>query len=243
MAALAAIAATPTRQLTAAVSFSSLALLAEARELVPDVELDEYTAARLCASEHGRGSPAELACVVDSEVGRAARRHQSLTAVLTGGTGTYGPQGGDRPASTRQHPNLRHLAAARAVLSGELRGIARGATRFFNPKQQDRMHRRWKAGLTSTVHSCSALGVLRAWCFDLPPCRKGRRCCDDGSPPIGNPGTETMAWVGPVDGVDPFRLLLLRPEPAGPELERAFEAAAAVVRQGVEAWALAPKGG
>lgn len=225
MASLATIAAAPLSLLTSSASLDPAVLLPEGRRRVPSLALDEYTAARLCASEEFRGSAAELACIVDVELNRAERRGMSLTESLTGGTGQYGPQGGPRPATTRRNPGIRHLEAARAVLSGELRGIARGAIRFFSPSGQQALFRKFKAGESKHVHSCSALGVLRAWSYDLPRCTKARRCCDDGNPPVANPGRNTQAWVGPIPDVNALRLMLLKRLPAGPEHDAAFEAA------------------
>lgn len=230
--ALARIASASTRRLTRALTLVPAALLGEARRYDPHVDLDELAGARLCASEFGDGSPAELACIVDAAAEMAARKQVSLVAHLTGGLSAFGPEGGKRPASTRQHPTMRHLAAARAVLSGNLRGIARGARRFFSPKQQDRSHRAFKAGRTLHKHTCSALGLLRAWSFDLPRCPGVGRCCGDGNPVASNPGPNLEMWVGPIPGVDALRLMLMRPATAGEEHAAAYAAARAVI-QGV----------
>lgn len=204
-------------------------LLVEARRVDAEVDRDEYTAARLCASEFADGSPAELACIVDTEASRARRKKLTLTAHLTGGTGLYGPQGGKRPASTARNPTLRHLVAARAVLQRDLEGIAKGAVRFFDPKAQELLYRRYVAGKSEHKHTCSALGLLRAWSFDLPPCNGHGRCCGDGEPPVGNPGAHTEAWVGPIAGVDAYHLMLMAPLPVGPAHQAAFDAARAVI--------------
>lgn len=231
MTGLRAIAAAPRGWLTTSTSLDPAALLAEGRTRDPELDEDELALARLVASEHGRGTPAELACIADAELARARAKRMSVLAHLTGGAGKFGPQGGRRPASTRQNANMRHLAAARAVLSGELEGIALGAQRFFSPAGMEKAYRAYKAGRTpGKVHSCSALGLLRAWCFDLPPCTRGRRCCADGQPKAGNPGPNLEGWVGPIPGVDPFELMLMRPMRAGAEHEAAYAAAADIVR-------------
>lgn len=203
-------------------------LLALVRESDLTVTAEEYAAARVCASEYGDGTPAEMACVVDVMLNQARRRGRSLVRHLTRG-GDFGEQGKEgRPASTRLVPNRRHLAVARAVLGGELRGIALDAELFFNARLQEKLHRRWKSGRTKKVHSCSALGLLRAWSFDLPAAN-GRRCGEDGNPPVANPGSRTQGWVGEIPGVDSLALMLLKPMPAGEAHQRAFEAARALI--------------
>jgi hypothetical protein len=234
LAELAAIAAAPARLLTRSASLDPTYLLAEARGSDRDVTLDELTAARLVASEHGRGTPIEMACVVDAELNRATAAGKTLTRHAAP-TGQYGRQEGVRPASTRLNPTLRHLTVARCVLRGQLRGVARGAHRFWNPLQQERSYRDFKAGKVDHPHSCSALGLLRAWSFDLRPCRKGRRCCDDGQPPVGNPGPNTEGWVGPIGGVDAMRLMLMKPMKVGDDHTRAFESARDLIVKGLPA--------
>lgn len=227
---LTSIASASRDRLTRSTTLDPAAQLAEARELVPSVTLDELALARLVASEHGRGTPAELACIADAEVNEARVRRLGIAAHLMGSTGSFGPQGGPRPASTRQNPTMRHLAAARAVLRGDAAGISRGARRFFAPKAQDIAHRMWKAGKSTAKHTCSAIGLLTAWSYDLPPCERGGRCCEDGMPKVGNPGKRTEGWVGQIHGVDPWELLLLRPMSRGPDHEAAYAAALAVLR-------------
>lgn len=209
-------------------------LLAQARRYDPQITLDELTAARLVASEHGSGSFAELTAIIDSELNRAERKGHSLFQSLTY-RGTFGRQGGaaKRPASTRQDPRMRHVMAARAVLSGNARGISRGATLFFNPEQmelQARAYKRWlqsgKQGKKPLVVSCDALTLLEAWCFDLghDPAT-GNRC----PPNRGHRGKNTLAWVGPIDGIDPWRLMLMKPMALGEEHTRAYQAARQVI--------------
>lgn len=178
--------------------------------------------------------------MVDAEVNRANRRKISLTAHLTGRTGLYGPQGGVRPAATRQTSTLRHLAIARAVLSGDAKGIARDAERFFDPKVQDNQHAKYRRELAAMeaegrgetprrVHSCQALGTLKAWSYDLPRCRPFR-CCADGLPPRdADHGPDPDAWVGPIAGVDAYRLMLMRPSSYGADHDRAFAEATEII--------------
>jgi hypothetical protein len=128
---------------------------------------------------------------------------------------------------------MRHLLAARAVLSGEARGIARGATRFFDPSQLDKLHHayaQWVAGGRQgekpMIVSCDALSLLEAWCFDL-----GRDPATTNSYPSSRnrQGNQTQAWVGPIAGIDPWRLMLMKPMAVGEEHRRRYQAAKPVI--------------
>ena len=201
-------------------------LLRQARRYDERITLAELTGARLAASEHASGSFVELACIVDAELNRAERKGRSLHTSLTYND-TFGKQGRKRPASTRRDPRYRHALAARAVTSGDARGISRGATRFFDPLAMERMHRKYKRWLASdrkgkrpSVVSCDALTLLEAWRFDLG--RKGKNRCP---PDRTKYGRHTLAWVGDIPGVDPGRLLLMTPMPAGNEHMRQYASA------------------
>ena len=215
---------------------SPAALLAQARKFDPRITMDELTGARLAASEHASGSDAELACIVDTEVHRAARKNITMYKSLTH-QGTFGKQGRHRPASTRRDPRYRHLLAARAVLSGGLRGIALGATRFFDPVAMEGMHRKYRAwidggrqGKRPAVVSCDALTLLEAWSFDLGRGPSGNRC----PPNRAKRGRHTFAWVGPIAGVDPSRLFLMKPMKLGDEHTRRYQEARAALRRGLK---------
>lgn len=216
------------------------ALLAQARAAArdPSITLDELAGARLAASEYGGGSLVELAAVIDSEVNRAEKAGRSLFDSLTRGAG-FGRQGqgSKRPASTRLDPEFRHLWAARAVLVGMARGIARGAVAFFNPAVMDSTHAAWKAGRGSIPTSCDALGLLELWTFDRP--RLGDAACPFDPARVG---TETRAWVGPIPDVDPWRLMLMKPAKPGAEHFGAYVAARKEIEKGRALVAASQKG-
>lgn len=209
-------------------------LLAQAREFNPGITLDVLAGARLIASEHASGSPAEHACIADSECNRAKRRGQTLFESLTRGHG-FGKQGRERPASTRRDPEQRHMWISQAVVTGDARGISRGAIRFYDPhvlQKQNQKFLKWQAGgrlgKKPAIVSCNALDLLETWSFDYG--RKGdNRCPPDRS----RPGRNTLAWVGPIDGIDPLRLLLMKPMPTGPEHTRMYEAARDILKRGL----------
>lgn len=200
-------------------------LLAQARKRVDaDVTLEELTAARLIASEHSRGSIAEMAAIVDAEANRARRKKRSLTDHLTS-AGTYGKQGGRhgkgkrRPASTRRDPTREHLRIARAVLHGEMRGIARGAVRFYDPVSQWSSHRKWITGKSDRRH-CHPAVILERWTHDKKWNKRGPDCALRAKP-----GRHLQEWVGPIDDINPLRLMLLRPAEPGEEHQRRYREA------------------
>ena len=202
-------------------------LLAQARRVDPDVTLEELTAARLAASEHSRGTLCELEAIIDAEVNRAQKKRLTLTEHLTSG-GTYGKQGGrahgkkKRKASTRRDPHQRHLQAARAIVTtGRGRGIARGAVRFFDPRAQLRANQKWLRGQSDRRH-CHPLVILERWAFDRRWTRSKGQCQLDS-----RTGRDRQEWVGPIPGIDPLRLLLMRP--ATSEHQKRYEAARALL--------------
>lgn len=215
-------------------------LLAHARAAARDssITLDELAGARLAASEYGGGSLVELAAIIDSEANRAQKAGRSLFDSLTRGAG-FGRQGqgSKRPASTRLDPEFRHLWAARAVLVGMARGIARGAVAFFNPATMDKTHAAWKAGRGSIPTSCDALGLLELWSFDRP--RLGDAACPFDPSKVGR---QTRAWVGPIPDVDPWHLMLMKPADPGAEHFGAYVAARKEIEKGRALVAATQKG-
>lgn len=208
-------------------------LITQARRFDSSVSIDELAAARLIASEYASGSETEWAAIIDAELNRAERGGRSLMRSLTGKAGRFGKQGTSppRPASTRRDPRLAHLKTAIAVVrTGEMRGISRGATRFFDARTQDNMHRKWRAGNSKHIHSCSALDLLEAWSFDY---RRGkdtdgkrrRRCPSDKS----RIGKNTLAWVGPIPGINAYELMLMAPLATGPEHTKRYVAARSLI--------------
>ena len=185
-------------------------LLAQARTwdggTFSDLSQDEYTLARIVASEHSSGTPQELACIGDADLNRAARRKKSVTQYALGSAGSYGRQGGGkRSISTARDPSPRHVRVAMALTRGlfgaPARGISRGATRYFDPRAQFAGHARWKRG--EALRHCPPLVILRRWTYDLPYVDKD---CSLGS----RRGGDQQQWVGAIDGVDAFRLMLFR---------------------------------
>lgn len=181
-----------------------------ARVQTPTLTLDEYTLARIVASEFASGSPAELCCLADADWNRAHAAGHSIwwTATQGSGFGAQGESSGDgaaRPVSTARPPAPRHILAALAVTRGKVRGISKGARRYFDPETQDALSRR------DPTRWCPAATILERWSYAKPWLHtdaQGRRVgCELGKAGPG-PGEE---WVGDIDGVRPTKLMLLRP--------------------------------
>ena len=199
-------------------------LLAQARRLDADVTLEEYTLARVMYSENGSGPAVHLLCIGDADVNRAERKRVSVFKHATGGTSRFGQQGvGGRPVSTRFDPTVRTLRAARFILSGDARGITRGGTHYYDPRTQLAM---WAKG---DPHYCHPLAILESWTFSRPIVRRttddeGRRVCE-----LGDSNGGGMEWVGAIDGVDAWDLMVLKTRSTAASQARHYEEARAVI--------------
>lgn len=183
------------------------ALLAQSRRRMgPSWTLDDDALARVMSSERGDGPVAEQLAIGDADINRARRAGVSVFDHATGRTKRYGRQGKPRPVSTARDAYVRQGRMVQ-LLRGEARGIARGAIQYFDPRTQ---YLQWLAG--RAVHP---LVVLERWCFNKPWAgerardSKGRQLAELGDAPKGTSGK--LIWVGAIDGVDPWRTLLLRP--------------------------------
>lgn len=179
-------------------------LLGQARAHMPTLTLEEYTLARVVASELGNGRLAEQTAIADADATRARRGGKTLFAHTTGAAGTYGKQGAKRPVSTRLDPTLAHCQIARAVLTGASKGFARGAIMYFDPLVQLNQH-------NGGAHSLHPLVVLDKWVYNRPALNPrfvaGRYTAELGAAqPAGR-----YDWVGVIDGVRPTRLMLFAP--------------------------------
>ncbi len=95
--------------------------LSAAQGRFPDLTLTEYACARVIASEHFSGKPAELCCIADADLNKAMAEGRNLVDHITGGTGQFGSQGsaaaGKRqpPVSSARPPTARPTVPALAV--------------------------------------------------------------------------------------------------------------------------------
>jgi hypothetical protein len=125
------------------------------------------------------------------------------------------------------------------VFSGKARGVSRGAIQFFDPlamARRHREHRQWvdagRIGKPLEPTSCDPLVLLELLSFDY-----GRHTTGDPCPPDrSRQGPHTLAWVGPIAGVDPLRLLLMKPMPRGVQHRRRYQAAYELVQRGVRTY-------
>jgi hypothetical protein len=184
--------------------------LAAARAVIADLTDEEYGLARVIASEHRTGSPTELCCIGDATINGARAGGRELLDHITGGSAAFGAQGSGggrkRPVSSARSPAARHVRAALALLRGRLwgladppaRGIARGARRFYSPRGQLSQHR------SSPSTHCSPIVILDRWTFDLDWLDRSRCLLTTTR------GADQQEWVGPIDGVDAYVLMLFR---------------------------------
>lgn len=210
-------------------------LLAAARRVAGDsLTLDEYTLARVIASEGGREPRAHQLAIGDADITRAAAAGRSIYQHATGGSGRYGrqgypPGGPKRPVSTTQDPTTDHLAVARELLGGRA-GWTGGATAYFNPAVQ---YSCW-AHPTSCVPADVAgaknrnqhpLDVLEKWAYARSATNCGRDTSDRYRCTLGpKSSTGGMTWVGPLNGVDAYRLMLFRPTRSADHEQRTAQA-------------------
>ncbi len=206
---------------------SPKSLLLQAQATIPDLTMDEYTAARMIASEWGTGPETALRAMVEAERNRARRKNRPMFDVLTS-NGTFGRQGGKngprtpaRPAATTRDPHERHALTARAVLRGQFPDLAKGATRFFDPQTQHGLYLAWQSGERDR-RACHPRMILDRWSWNLEWADK--RCGLDWS---GK--RPSLAWIGPVKGIDPIRLFLFRPERKKTTHKAQYEAAAGLL--------------
>jgi hypothetical protein len=115
---------------------------------------------------------------------------------------------------------MSHVLAGRAVLSGKARGIAMGATHYFSPEEMD-AHRaedeRPDAALQDV--DSDALAHLNAWSFGAER----------------NASKPGHAWIGWRAGINPWRLMLLKPMPIGVRHKWRYETARDVIVRGRKA--------
>lgn len=109
--------------------------------LLPFDDFDVEAAARMLASENPSGALELHTEQVYTQVRRALRRGVSLHEQITAGLG-YGGQGEGsggkkRPVATERPATPAFRERARQILSGEYASRLAGATKFFEPRQQN----------------------------------------------------------------------------------------------------------
>jgi hypothetical protein len=97
---------------------------------------DAEALARMLASENPSGDEALWTEQIYTQIRNAGSR--SLADTLTGGTGSYGPQGGRRPVATSEPATKKTREFVARFLAAPPPSRLVGATRFFEPAQQDR---------------------------------------------------------------------------------------------------------
>lgn len=170
---------------------------------------DSYALARVVASEFGQGEPTEMCCIADAIVNHADARGLSLFDHITERTGQFGSQGhgSNRKMSSKLDPGPRHVEAALAIvrrgffgaLPPPLRGVAKGAYQFMDPKAQT------SSNADDAARNCPPLAVLESWTY-------ARKILTHtgGCELADQRGGGQLEWVGPIPGVDAYQLMLFR---------------------------------
>jgi hypothetical protein len=101
------------------------------------LDLDTYTLARVISSEEGNSAAIRQLAVAWVTLNNSGGG--GVLAYATGG-GNYGHQGGSRKVSTWLDPYQGHADLAAQVMGGQQSDPTHGATNFFNPDLQDKLH-------------------------------------------------------------------------------------------------------
>lgn len=199
-------------------------LLEQARAVAgASLSLDRYSLARTIGSEWSSGRPVELMCLGDADLGKSLRKGVSVFDHVTGGTSLYGSQKSPRPVSTARDPLVRHLRAVSALLDDGGRGIARGAVQYLDAQTQ---LDQWQKGKNE-----HPLVVLDRWTFARPWKARLRDAQGRLVSTLGAPGDtgDQLEWVGAIDGVRPYRLMLFRRRTSAEAQRAAYEAAREII--------------
>lgn len=205
----------------------------QAQRVIPDISLDEYSLARVIASEAGRRPSAERLVVGSCDVNRARRKGVSLAVHITR-AGRYGSQGvGGRLQSSRLDPGEEHARDAMRIVR-EKRDDARGGTVYFNPRTQWACFSRpTECAVTGGLnHSQHPEAIVTSWSYVVKRGTCGRDAQKRYVCPYGKPTGTRMQWVGPIVGVDPWQLMVFA-ETATAAHEAMTQQALQIVREGI----------
>lgn len=210
-------------------------LLAQAQRVVPGITADEYSLARVIASEAGSRPEAEQLVIAACDSNRARSARLSLLAHIARG-GKYGAQGtGGRLQSSRLDPTEQHARLAMRVVREKLDPTG-GAEIYFNPAVQWRCH--------THPRECSVVGelnrnqspeaVVRSWSYIMERRSCGRDASERYVCVYGPPTGRRNQWVGPIRGIDPWRLMVFRRGADEATHEERTRAALEVIAAGIK---------
>lgn len=155
------------------------------------LSMDVYAVARNIASEVGDGTPEEQVAIAEAAVNRFRMdpgRWGTIPRMMMIDRRRFARQRGTNPpVASRQDPSWQNLYVAELVLGGDTVNFARGATIYFDSVSQRAAHNRC---IQEGRPDCpkSAGEVYESW----------------------TTGGSKMVWVGPLPGIDPRFLMLLR---------------------------------
>lgn len=168
------------------------------------------------------------------DVNRARSARLSLLAHIARG-GAFGAQGtGGRLQSSRLDPTEQHARLAMRVVRERIDPTG-GASVYFNPAVQWRCHNR--------PRECSVVGelnrnqspeaVVRSWSYVMERRSCGRDAEQRYVCVYGPPTGRRNQWVGPMRGIDPWRLMVFRQQADDAHEERT-KAALEVISAGIK---------
>lgn len=151
---------------------------------------DVEALARMLASENPRGSSRLWVAQIWTQIA-SRRKGQSLYERITGGAG-FGPQDSQRPVSTENAASESHRMVVRLALLGAEVSALKGARKFFEPSQQNRM---FAAGEKARAKKASGEDLTererRALKYQHDAASLRRKWSSEGS-----------RFVGEIDGVE-----------------------------------------
>lgn len=126
-------------------------------------DVETYTLARFVGSEWASGNFVEKLAIAWSILNEARRRSWSLLRMATytrkyGDQGLYGSQEHGRFASTARDPSEKDIYIADGIKSGAFRDPTHGATKFFDPEDQNILHAR-----RPDIYPLDAAGIIAKW--------------------------------------------------------------------------------
>jgi hypothetical protein len=163
-----------------------------ALELFPrskGLSMATYIMARNIASEVDSGAPGvEHLVIGEALLNRAQTSGDPITKIAMWNGRYFAQQSGSNPAvATARDPNWEDIVAAEYVMAGMSGGVSRGATHYFGPRAQDRMHKLWLACQKGDKAACERIG--------------NRRYTKDAAEVIRR-WSKWGRWVGHVPGID-----------------------------------------
>lgn len=193
-------------------------LLRAAQAIMPSIDLETYSLARVIASEFGKGTHREQLAIAVADVRRA---RGAIFVHCVGKAGTYGRQGALRPVATSQDPTLAHAQIAAQAIAGEGAADFGNAIQYFDVVSQMAIWQRKTA-----LHP---LTVCERWHYNKQIIKRGTDADGRQLATLGPAQSGGVQWIGPRAGVRPERLMLFEAKTSDATRDNRYTAARAVI--------------